>query len=87
MKIDLNDKYEFIPEWNGNQEDENPIKVYCKHMTAGERERCITQDIISEEDGPKLNPARLAEIRTALERAQKELVTQATPQPDAEAEE
>ena len=22
MKIELNDKYDFVPEWNGNKEDE-----------------------------------------------------------------
>jgi hypothetical protein len=48
MKIDINDKYEFIPEWNENLQDESPIKVHCHYMTPPERDKCITKDLISD---------------------------------------
>lgn len=45
MKIIIDDKYEFVPEWNGNREDENPIKFYCRYLTVPERARVIQKNI------------------------------------------
>jgi hypothetical protein len=44
MKIDLVKEFEFIPEWNDNQEDENPIKFVFRHLTAGEVDSIVSLD-------------------------------------------
>lgn len=49
MKVDLSEKYEFIPEWNGNQEDPNPIVFHCRYLTTGERQKCIVEKFVQGE--------------------------------------
>ena len=49
MKVDLNEKYEYIPEWNGNREDPSPIVFHCKYLTTGERQKCIVEKFVQAE--------------------------------------
>ena len=46
MKVDLADKYEYIPEWGGNKEDEKPIVFHCRYLTTPERQKCIIERFI-----------------------------------------
>ena len=51
MKVDLNDKYEYVPKWNKNEEDESPIVFYCRYMTSPERQKCIKEEVVSNDEG------------------------------------
>lgn len=51
MKLTIDDRYEVIPEWNGNRESDEPIKITCRYLTIPERARCIVKDV--QVDGDK----------------------------------
>lgn len=42
MEITLEKKYDFIPEWSGNAEDENPIVFKCSYLTNADYDSCMT---------------------------------------------
>ena len=46
MKITFDDTYEFVPAWNGNKADAEPITFKLRYLTSPERSRCIQKDII-----------------------------------------
>lgn len=46
MKLSIEKEYQFIPEWNGNKEDEKPIEFNLRGITDLEREKCITKKYV-----------------------------------------
>lgn len=49
MKVDLSDKYEYIPEWNDNKKDASPIVFRCRYLTTPERQKCIIERFVNGE--------------------------------------
>jgi hypothetical protein len=43
LELQLEKEFDYIPRWNGNQEDESPIIAHCRIMTEPERERLFEQ--------------------------------------------
>jgi hypothetical protein len=52
MIISIDKEYTFIPDWQGNKDDDEPIKVTCKYLNPAERDRCIEMDFISQDNKP-----------------------------------
>ena len=50
MKLTFDDKYEFIPKWNGNETDSEPVKILCRYLSSPERSRCIKKEILADND-------------------------------------
>jgi hypothetical protein len=46
MKLLIDKEYDYIPEWNGNKEDDSPIVFHMRAITDGERERFIVKKYI-----------------------------------------
>ena len=42
MDIIISKTYEYIPEWDGNRESENPVKMICDYLTTAQIERCMS---------------------------------------------
>jgi len=51
MKIAVKKKDVFVPEWNGNMQDPEPIKVHFNYLTAGERSAYIGIEPVRIKDG------------------------------------
>lgn len=51
MKIKVKKSDVFIPAWNGNAEDESPIKVHYRFLTASERDDFIGVEPVKVVDG------------------------------------
>lgn len=47
MKIRISREIEFIPEWNNNQEETDPIKAVLMDLSTAEREECIRMVIVA----------------------------------------
>ena len=41
MKVTLNKESEYIPEWNDNRNDEDPIKFHLRDLTTAERDSYV----------------------------------------------
>ncbi len=50
MKLTFDDKYEFIPKWNGNESDPEPVNIKCRYLSSPERSRCIKKEILADND-------------------------------------
>ncbi len=46
MKLSIEKEYDYIPEWNGNKNDEQPIVFHLRGITDIEREKCITKKYV-----------------------------------------
>lgn len=51
MKVSFDDKYDFVPNWNGNKEDASPIIFHCRYLSTTERARCLEREVLV--DGEK----------------------------------
>ena len=40
MKLELTQQVEYVPEWNENQKDSEPISFTLRHLTTAERAKC-----------------------------------------------
>lgn len=40
MIVNVSRRHEFIPEWNGNKDSEEPVKVYIQDMSTVEWQEC-----------------------------------------------
>jgi len=69
MRLTIAKEGEYIPEWNGNKEDDEPIKFVLRHLTTGERERAIEFGMA--EDGKSVvKPDLRSLFRTAVVRVE-----------------
>lgn len=50
MKLTISKEFDYTPEWNGNQDDTDPIVVHCRYLTAGERDKII-YPVVEQHDG------------------------------------
>jgi len=50
MKLTISNEFDYTPEWNNNQEADEPIVVHCRYLTAGERDKVI-YPVITQRDG------------------------------------
>jgi len=55
VKISFDEKYEYIPKWNGNEEETEQVKFYLRYLTSPERSRCIQKDIMVDGDKPAIH--------------------------------
>ena len=55
MKITVSKTWDYTPEWNGNREDESPIKFVIKNMTPLDIEPYVTASKEETNTGEKMN--------------------------------
>jgi hypothetical protein len=46
MKLCIDKEYQYIPEWNGNKDDDAPIVFNMRGITDIEREKCIVKKYV-----------------------------------------
>ena len=51
MKITLAKDAEYIPEWNGNREDPEPVVFHLRYLTTAERQQCMEKEYLPDKDG------------------------------------
>jgi len=44
VRIDVGKGYEFVPKWNNNRDDDEPVKIHCRYLTTEERNRYTRLD-------------------------------------------
>lgn len=47
MELTFSSEFEYIPAFNDNQENENPIKIICRYMTTPERSKYIENKLMT----------------------------------------
>lgn len=50
MKLTISNEFDYTPEWNDNQQADEPVVVHCRYLTAGERDKII-YPVITNRDG------------------------------------
>ena len=51
MNITFDREFEIIPDFAGNDKDDNPMKLRFRYLTSPEREECVTKDYVATEEG------------------------------------
>lgn len=81
MKIKVKKTDTFIPEWNGNREEKDPIKIVHRFLTAGERDDYVGIEPVTLKDGePEItvrqdNPGMTKRMITRIENLEVEVGT------------
>lgn len=50
MKLSLNREFEYIPNWNDNKKDNDPIKFYIRDLTTAERDDYVKFKLVDGKD-------------------------------------
>jgi len=51
MKITLARDAEYIPEWNGNRDDPEPVVFHLRYLTTAERQQCMEREYLPDKNG------------------------------------
>lgn len=65
MDIRIGKTYDFIPEWEGNKEEAQPVVFHMRYLTTGERETLIRYEF-GEDGKVKIVPDRKGLLQAAV---------------------
>lgn len=71
MKLTISSEFDYIPEWNDNQDEDEPIVFHCRYLTAGERDK-VMDFSTSFEDGEPV-PKATIDRRAVIEKCVKSI--------------